>query len=211
MQRAEVVSGNYGGGLLQLEDAQKCLLRKCNNWHGKLDFLGKNLEEPTESAKAEMMATEYNLRAVQISLISEVVTSYFIMLDMRMRHQISIKTLSVRDSGLQIVQSRFEYGMAPKIDVNQAQIQKSIAEASIPLYKRQLTFTENNLSILLGQNPDDIPVSSTLFEQKMPPPIPAGLPSDLLARRPDLLAAKEDLHASTANIGVAQAMRFSFH
>ena len=146
--------GNYAGGFLQFEDPRSAILAN-GQLAWELDFWGK-FRRSTESAKAELMASEYGKRNVQISLISEVAQNYFRLLNMMAKYEISKETYTSRDSGHKIIEAKYFGGIIPEIDVNQSQIQLSIAEASIPLYSREITFSENNLSLLLGQIPDSI-------------------------------------------------------
>jgi multidrug efflux system outer membrane protein len=173
----------------------------------EIDFWGK-FRRANEAALAQLMASEYSLRTVQISLITEVVSAYFLLLDFHQRLEISRQTLESRVESLDIIQKRFSKGIIPEIDKNQAQIQKEIAEASIPVYKRLISQTEHTLSVLLGQFPGEIPKGADLHNQTIPPYIPAGLPSALLERRPDIAQAEHLLHAQTARIGVAEALQF---
>lgn len=175
------------------------------NW--ELDFWGK-FRRANEASKAELLASEYGQRTVQIGLISSIVGTYYQLLDYRWREYISRKTLELREESLDIIQSRFDHGIVPEIDLNQAQIQRAIAAAAVPLYQRQVTQTENALGILLGRNPGPIVIGKEMDEQNLPPDIPVGLPSMLMARRPDVLQAEALLHAQTARIGVAVAQRF---
>jgi len=175
------------------------------NW--ELDFWGK-FRRGNEAAQAELMASFYGKRAIEIALISEVAINYFQLLDFKTRLDISEKTLASRDTTLQIIQARFDEGYTHIIDVNQAQIQKAIAEVSVPQFQREIGFAENNLSILLGRNPGDILTPKTLTEYSAPESIPHGIPSELLARRPDIMEAAQLYRAQNARIGVAQAMRF---
>jgi len=203
---AGVSSGNFAGGFLSFSETQTVYnVNGQLNW--EIDFWGK-FRRQTESAKAEMLASQYGLRTVQIGLISEVARNYFLLLDYKSRYEISQRTFDSRDSGHKIIQARYERGIIPEIDVNQSQIQLSISRASIPNYDRLITNTENNLNMLLGRNPSSISISTNLFEQEIKPNIPTGLPSDLLSRRPDILSSAEQLHAQTAKIGMAQAMRY---
>ncbi len=175
------------------------------NW--ELDFWGK-YRRGSEAAKAELLGSFYGQRTIQIALISEVAISYFQLLDYKTRLQISENTLALRDSTLQIIQHRFDEGYTHIIDVNQAEIQKAITQISIPQFKRLIAFTEHKLSVLLGKNPDSMPVLKSLQEYELPSNIPAGIPSELLQRRPDILEAKQLYRAQNAKVGVAQAMRF---
>lgn len=175
------------------------------NW--ELDFWGK-FRRGNEAAQAELLASFYGKRAIEIALISEVAISYFQLLDFQTRLDIAQKTLASRDTTLQIIQARFDEGYTHIIDVNQAEIQKAITEVSVPAFKREIGFAENNLSILLGRNPSDILTPKTLIEYEVPETIPEGIPSELLARRPDIMEAAQLYRAQNARIGVAQAARF---
>jgi multidrug efflux system outer membrane protein len=174
------------------------------NW--ELDFWGK-LRRSNEAARAELVASEYSHQKVQISLISEVISTYFLLLDFHQRLEISKRTLESRLESLDIIQKRFDKGIIPEIDLNQAQIQKEIAEAAIPVHERLIAKTENTLSILLGRLPGDIEKGESLKSRMQPPEIPVGLPSLLLERRPDISEAEYFLKAQNARIGVAQALR----
>ncbi|MBC8431088.1 MAG: efflux transporter outer membrane subunit [Desulfobacterales bacterium] len=173
----------------------------------EIDFWGK-YRRSTEFARAQLMASEYSLRTVQIGLISEVAGTYYLLLDYRLRLFISKSTLDSRQKSLDIIQKRFDKGIIPELDLNQAQIQKEIAVAAIPLYERLIANTENALSILLGKFPGEIETGYDLNDQTFLPDIPAGLPSSILERRPDVAEAMYLLEAQTAKIGVAEALRF---
>ncbi|MCK5814754.1 MAG: efflux transporter outer membrane subunit, partial [Flavobacteriaceae bacterium] len=173
----------------------------------EIDFWGK-YKRSTEAAKSDLLASFYGKRALEIALISEVATNYFLLLDFRARLEISEYTLALRDSTLSIIQARFDKGYTNVIDVNQAQIQKAITQVSIPQFKRQIAFTEHNLSVLLGRMPDAIITDMNLTEYSLPDSIPNGIPSEILQRRPDVLQANQYYKSQNAKIGVAQAMRF---
>ncbi len=173
----------------------------------ELDFWGK-IRRSTEAARAELLASTYGRRAIQISLISAVASTYFQLLDYDARLEISKKTHNSRIESLRIIRERFEKGIAAEIDLNQAQIQEAIAASSIPAYERAVAQTENALNILLGTFPGSVNRTKSLTNEIAPPEIPAGIPSILLERRPDILEAEQRLAAQNARIGVAQAMRF---
>ena len=175
------------------------------NW--ELDFWGK-FRRSTEAAKAEMLGSFYGKRAIEIALISEVATNYFELLDYRSRLRISESTLALRDSTLIIIQARFDEGYTHIIDVNQAEIQKGITQASVPRYKRFVAFTEHNISLLIGRNMDSVLTFKDLKEYQIPDSIPTGIPSEILQRRPDILQSEQLYKAQNARIGVAQAQRF---
>ncbi len=175
------------------------------NW--ELVFWGK-YRRATEAAKAELAASEFGWNVIQISLISEVASAYYTLLDFRKRLEIAKRTHETRKESLRIISERFDKGVVPEIDLNQAQIQEAIAAGAIPVYKRSIAYAENALSILIGENPREIITNTTIDSITMPKSIPVGLPSQLLTRRPDVLAAEQMVVAQNARIGVAQAMRF---
>jgi len=175
------------------------------NW--EIDFWGK-YRRSTEAAKASMLGSFYGKRAVEIGLISEIARNYFRLINFKTALEVSENTLEIRENALKIIQSRFDIGYTNIIDVNQAQIQKAIAQASVPLYKRRITYIENNLSVLLGRNPEQIKVNTSYEVYPLPEDIPAGIPSVLLQRRPDLLQSEQLYAQQNALIGVATAMRF---
>jgi len=177
------------------------------NLYWELDIWGK-IRRSTEAARAELLSTFYAKRGVELSLISEVASNYFNLLDYKARLDISEKTFASRDSALTIIELRYEKGIIPLIDVNQAQVQRSIAQAAIPQFKRLIAQSEHNISVLLGKNPDRILTDSDLLNQNIPDSIPVGIPSQLLNRRPDIAQYEQLYRAQNARIGVAQAMRF---
>ena len=176
------------------------------NLSWEIDFWGK-YRRATESARADLLATGYAQRVVQISLISEIANTYFLLLDYNARLEISKQTLNTRQEGLRIMNSKFEHGTIPQIDLNQAEIQEAIAAAAVPTFIRAVAQTEHALSILLGQNPGALGSMGKLRDEHAPK-IPAGIPSELLLRRPDIMQAEYMLAAQNARIGIAQAMRF---
>ncbi len=202
---AGVATGNFSGGSRSPDTNSTIYLAAPLNW--EIDFWGK-FKRSTEAARAELMASEYGLKTVQLTLISDVVSGYYQLLDFHRRLVISKITLKSRIDSLEIIQQRFNKGIIAELDVNQAQIQKEIAAAAIPLYKRSISKAENSLSILLGQLPGDIETEKNMAEPKPPPEIPVGLPSDILERRPDISQAMYLLKAQTEKIGVAEALRW---
>ncbi|NOY49222.1 MAG: efflux transporter outer membrane subunit [Chlorobi bacterium] len=202
---ANAGGGNFGAALLQNPNASSFSAYPEMYW--EIGFWGK-YRRLNESARAELLASEYGMRTVQISLISAVASTYFTLLEFQEKLEISKKTLASRDSGLVIIRARFDYGIVPELDLNQAQIQKAISQASVPVYERAIAQTENTLSLLLGGNPKGFITNTALSEQHLPPKIPEGLPSQLLLRRPDIRQAEAVYAAQNARIGVAQAMRW---
>lgn len=172
----------------------------------ELDFWGK-YRRATQAARAELLASEYGYQTVQISLISGVASLYFQLMDFQARLKISERTWDTRKESLRIIQERYNKGIIPELDLNQAQIQEAIAAGAIPRFSSLVAKTEHALSVLVGNNPGAVEYGNVdnLIES---PEIPAGMPSQLLQRRPDILAAEQLFYAQTARIGVAQAMRF---
>ncbi len=174
------------------------------NW--EIDFWGK-FRRLNEAAKANILATEQGYRSTKLSLVSTVATSYFQLLEYKMRLEISKETYALRDSMEGIIEERFDKGIIAEIDLNQAQIQKAIAQGSVPVWERLISQTEHLLSVLVGELPQAIETGTPLREQPLDLSIPEGLPSQLLARRPDILFAEQDLIASNALVGAAKANR----
>ncbi len=204
--QATATRGNLVGGSLQSESTNNSFfIAPVVNW--EIDFWGK-FRRANEAARAELMASTYSLRTVQIGLISEVVSTYFLLLDFQRRLEISYHTLDSRTESLRIISQRFEKGIVPEIDYNQSQIQLEIAKASIPATERLIAITQHALSLLVGRLPGEIITGTDWQRDIIPPSIPVGLPSQLLERRPDILQSEYTLMAQNARIGVAEGMRF---
>ena len=172
----------------------------------EIDFWGK-LRRMNESARAQYLASEYGLNSLRLSLITTVATTYFQIMEFQTRTLIAEQTYAIRDSSYLILQERFEAGIIPAIDVNHSRIQKAIAATAIPVYKRGVAQSENLLSVLIGENPQLHNFENKLDTYTAVPKIPAGIPSDLLNRRPDIMVAEQELIAQNALVGVAQAAR----
>jgi multidrug efflux system outer membrane protein len=162
----------------------------------------------TEAARADLLSTEAAYRSVMISLIADVASNYLLLRDLESRLEISRRTAEGRRDRLKIVQARFDKGTVPELDVNQAEVQLSIAEAAVAQFERLSVQAEHALQVLLGRYSDPIPRGKRLVLEDQPIEVPIGLPSELLERRPDIIAAEQQLIAETARIGVAQALRF---
>ena len=173
----------------------------------ELDLWGK-LRRSTEAARADLLATLEARNVVIVTLVSDVASVYMLLLDLDHRLNISRQTRDTRQESLDIIQARFDKGTVPLIDVNQAEIELADAEAEVAQTRRERAQAENLLSVLLGQNPRSITRHGTLEQTDIPVEVPAGLPSELLERRPDIRQASNELAAQTARIGVAEALRF---
>ena len=173
----------------------------------QVDLWGR-IRRANEAALQELLATEEAYRGLTISLVSEIANAYLVLRDLDNRLSISEQTLVTWEERLDVVQTRFDAGMVSEVDLNQAQIQVYEAEVTVQTFGRLRSQTENAISVLLGKPPEDIERGLPLQEQVFPPEIPTGLPSELLERRPDILEAERRLHAQTARIGVAEALKF---
>ncbi len=173
----------------------------------ELDFWGK-FRRATESARATLLATEWGQKAVIWSLVSNVATAYFQLLELDVEMQISRSTLASRNESLRLVKIRETGGTTSLLDVRQSEQLVYTATANIPDLERRIEQQENLISILIGDNPEPITRGKPLLEDHFPPVVPAGLPSSILERRPDLQSAEQQLVAANAQIGVAKAAYF---
>src|SRR5271155_2120280 len=172
-----------------------------------LDFWGKYRRQ-TEAARAQMLASEWGQRATISSLVANVATAYFQLRALDAELEIAKRTLGSRQQSLQLTRVLETHGSASDLDVSQSEQLVYTASETIPDLERQIEQQENALSILLGENPSSIPRGNTLIEQPVPDNVPAGLPSELLERRPDVREAEEDVVTANAEIGVAKASFF---
>jgi multidrug efflux system outer membrane protein len=172
-----------------------------------LDFWGKYRRQ-TEAARAEVLATEWGQRAVISSLVANIATAYFQLRALDSQLDISERTLASRQQSLKLTHVLETHGSGSGLDVSQAEQLVYTASETIPDLERQIQQQENLLSILLGENPRPIARGRALTDQPLPQNVPAGLPSDLLRRRPDVRQAEEIVVAANAQIGVAKASFF---
>jgi multidrug efflux system outer membrane protein len=173
----------------------------------ELDFWGK-YRRATESARASLLATEWAREAVVGTLVSDVATAYFQLRSLDLQLEISRRTLASRQDSLKLTQTLANGGATSMLDVRQAEQLVDTAAETIPDLERQIEQQENFLSTLLGNNPGPIARGMKLTEQPHAPDVPAGLPSTLLERRPDIREAEARLVAANAQIGVAKAAYF---
>lgn len=171
------------------------------------DFWGR-YRRATEAARANMLAAQWNRQEVISTLVSNIAVAYFQMRELDSELSISTHTLESRRESLRLTQTLANGGAAALLDVRQAEQLVETAAETIPDTERQIGLQEDLISTLIGDNPHAIPRGLPLTDQPAPPTIPAGLPSRLLERRPDIRGAEEQLAAATANIGVARAMFF---
>ena len=161
-----------------------------------------------EAARAQYLATEQARRGVMLSLVSDVAQAYFELLALDLQLEIARQTTDSFGQTLHLFTQRLEGGVATKLDTSRAEAAQATAGASIPELERQIALKENQISILLGNNPEPVTHTAKLLDQIVPPDIPAGLPSSLLERRPDILVAEEQMRFANAQVGVATANFF---
>ena len=169
----------------------------------ELDLWGK-LSSATDAARAQLLATEEARRTVILTLVSQLASSYVLLLDYDKQLVVTRETLQTRSESVRINGLRFKAGLIGEMDYQQAVAEYQNAAVQVPLLERQIAQQENAISLLLGRNPGKIARGPTL-DQLALPQVPAGLPSDLLERRPDILDAEQQLIAANALIGVAKA------
>ena len=173
----------------------------------EIDIWGR-LRKATAAARAELLATEETRLAVITTLVSDVATAYFSLRELDFELDISRRTLVSREESLRLIKLRQQRGVATMLDVRQAEELVYDATEVIPALEQSIQQTENFLSFLTGKNPSAIARGFSLTDQPMPPGVPAGLPSDLIERRPDIRAAENSLIAADARIAVAKKAFF---
>jgi outer membrane protein, multidrug efflux system len=200
-------AGNFAGGKEQFFPLKANLLELAADATFQVDLFGQ-LRRATEAARARLLATEEAQRTVTLTLVSDVASSYFTLLQLDLELQITKDTVETQEGSVKLTSLRLDHGVATKLDVLQAQQVLDSANAQIPDLERQIGQTEDAIHILLGDYPGPVTRGLKLPEQFIPPNVPAGLPSSLLARRPDIRQAEQNLIAANAEIGVAKAAFF---
>jgi multidrug efflux system outer membrane protein len=173
----------------------------------QLDFFGR-LRRATQAARAQLMATEEAQHVVTLTLVSDVASDYFALLELDMELQITRDTVTTQEGSVKLTSLRLSHGVATKLDVLQAQQVLDTANAQIPDLERQIGQQEDAINILLGNYPAGVTRGLALAQQALPPDVPPGLPSSLLERRPDIREAEQLLVAANAEVGVAKAEFF---
>ena len=173
----------------------------------ELDFFGR-VRSLSESALAQFLATEEAQRAGRISLVAAVARAYLAERALAEQLALAEDTKRARDEAMRLAQQRFDVGASSALDLRQAQSLYQSAQVAQLALARLHAQSINALTLLVGQPLENLPAARTLAEQGVVADIPAGLPSDLLARRPDIRAAEQRLRATNANIGAARAAFF---
>jgi outer membrane protein, multidrug efflux system len=182
-------------------------LQATANLSWELDFWGR-IRRSTEAARNDLLAQRENQRAVVLTLVSDVATTYLQLRQLDLALEISQRTLAANRETFRLARRRFDQGLISELDVRQFESEVASPAASVALLEGQIRQTENQLSVLVGRNPASISRGRPLTEVLGDLKVPAYLPSDLLERRPDVREAEAQFHAATARIGVARADLF---
>jgi len=166
------------------------------------------IRRTNEAARAEYLATEEARRGVMLTVASDVSQAYFELLGLRLQLEIARETTQSYTATLKLFTDRLQEGLGNALQTSRAATDLAVAAASIPDLERLVALKENQISILIGKNPGPIETKVKLLEETVPLEVPAGLPSALLERRPDVLSAEQRLRAANARIGVARAAYF---
>ena len=175
------------------------------NW--ELDLWGR-LRRLNESARAQYLATEEARNGVKLSLVGDVMNTYFALREQDLELQISRQTGDIANDNLRLINLRHDRGAANALDVHQAEQFLYTATAQIASSQRAIGESEDAISLLMGSAPNDVPRGKALDRIAAPPQLPPGLPSSLIERRPDIRQAEQNLIAANAQIGAARALLF---
>ena len=173
----------------------------------EIDLWGR-VRRLNEAARARFLAEENNRRGVLLSLVAAVAQSYFELRELDEEFAVARRNQTAFEETLDLFQRRLSAGVASGLETSRAQAALAEVAAQVPLIQQRIVAKENEISLLLGRSPGPVARGAALAEQPIPPEIPAGLPSALLERRPDLRAAEEQLVAANADVGVAMASFF---
>jgi multidrug efflux system outer membrane protein len=198
-------TGGYTGQKITVFTFAAFELQGVFSWN--IDFWGQ-YRRATEAARANLLASEWNRKLVLSTVVANVSTAYFQLRELDLEMEIAKRTLASRQESLQLTDTLERGGATSLLDVRQAEQLVETAAETIPDTERQIAALEDLLSTLVGENPHDIPRGLPLTEQPVPLAIPAGLPSELIERRPDIRQAEQQLIAANAQIGVARAQFF---
>lgn len=200
-------NGDFSGGKQFEFQTKSNFLTLTTDAAFQLDFFGR-LRRATQASRAELLATVDARQTVILTLVSDLASDYFELLQLDLQLQITRDTITTQEDSVKLTKLRVDHGVATKLDVLQAQQVLDTANAQIPDLERLIAQEEDAISILLGDYPQSVPRGRPLVEQVLPPEVPPGLPSSLIERRPDIREAEQNLVAANAEIGVAKAEFF---
>ena len=212
------VNFNGGGSVQQVSRATEpsqtlTVDRTFQNWLlgfgmvWEFDVFGR-IRRQAEAASATWVATEMDRRGVYITLVADIAQFYFDLRELDLELEIARRTLKLNDDTVTFYRSRYDTGISNRLEVETAVANRARTATVIPDLERRIAIQENLINYLVGRNPGEIPRGTALTDQYSPPTIPAGLPSALLERRPDVQSAEQLLVAANADIGAAKALFF---
>lgn len=197
-------NGNFNGGKDGATRFKFNFLTLAGDAAFQMDLFDR-LRRATEAARAELLATEDAQQTVILTLVSDLASDYFTLLQLDLQLQITRQTVSTQTDSVKLTNLRLNRGVATKLDVLQAQQVLDTANAQIPDLERAIAQEENAISILVGDYPHDVARGLPLVEQTLPPEVPPGLPSSMIERRPDIREAEQILVASNGEAALSQA------
>ena len=203
--RARMLPGVLGGVGAQAPASDLYSATMSMSW--ELDIWGR-IRRSNEAARATLLSTEDARRGVWLTLVSDLAQAYFQLLALDVQLQIARDSTRAYQGTYDLFLDRLNHGIASKLETSRALGALGVAQATIPQLERDIVARENQISILLGKAPGPIPRGQPMYQQPVVPAVPAGLPSALLERRPDLRQAEQQLVAANARIGVAKAEFF---
>ena len=183
------------------------------NWNAgftlswEIDLFGR-IRREKEAAFAAYLATEEGRRAVLITLVADVASTYLFLRELDLQLEVARRTVETNDETVRFYDNRLKGGVSNRLELDRANANRARTAVVIPQLEQQIALTENALSLLLGRPPGPIDRGEALSEKTRPPEVPVGLPATLLERRPDVVAAEQLLVAANANIGAAKALFF---
>lgn len=175
----------------------------------EIDFFGR-VRRSSQAARADLLASEEGRKAAVSSLVAQVASTYFQLRVLDAQREVTLETIASDEASLKLVRAQMRGGVASATEEQQALGQLASVKAQLPVIEHQIAQAENQLSVLLGRNPGAVERPRGDDGEPIPVEVPAGLPSELLERRPDIRQAEEQLAAATARIGVARAQTFPF-
>jgi len=199
--------GAFAGGKDPTTQAKYNILALTADAAFQLDLFGR-LRRATEASRAQLLATEDARDTVILTLVSDVASDYFALLELYLELQITRNTVKSQEDSVKLTKLRLDHGLATKLDVLQSQQVLDTANVAVPDLERQIGQEEDAISVLLGHYPESIRRGVPLADQPLPPEVPPGMPSTLLERRPDIRQVEQDLITANAEIGVARAAFF---
>ena len=187
------------------QTADNFLVAGSASW--ELDLWGR-IRRLNESGRAQYFASQEARRDMLIIVISEIAQNYFQLLALDREMAIANRTTNSFGESLRIFTERLQGGVVSRLETSRAEAALASTAATVPELERQIIFAENQINVLLGRNPGPVARNQTLLDEHLPPEVPAGLPSSLLERRPDIRQAEQLLRSATAQVGVSVASFF---